>query len=123
MELTFEKIREMVEVFVRVGRRNISEDYLESLRRGSIALKRHEDGWEINFVPYRTKKKGEYVAWVDLPDDIFEKDPEEFWISVAIIAASRFAASKAIINANLSRSPETRKRLSEIAYKAKQKVD
>lgn len=120
MELDKELIRNLTTTFVHTARTELTapEDR-KVMAGGSVGLKRNDDSWTLEFIRGRKTKKGVYVTWVDLPDDIFELRAPDFWVAVATIIAIKLANSMNAINANARRTPELRKELSENAYKTR----
>lgn len=120
MELDKEKIRHLIETFIHTARTELTTPEERNIMAGgSVGLKKTDNEWALEIVRGRKTKKGVYVTWVDLPDDIFELRAPDFWTSVAIVIAMKLANSATAINANAKRSPEKRKELSENANRFK----
>lgn len=123
MEINLETIAAITTRFVQTALKfGTAEDLMELLKGGAVGLRRTEDGWELVAIKKRENRQNGFVTHVDIPEELCEEiSPDDFTILLTATIAAKLGTSKAMINANARRSPEARKKASEIANQAKKK--
>lgn len=112
--MTPEQIRELTNCFCRMVKKYMRSP--EELRGKCVVLSRVEGGWDLTNAS-RPFDRRDFVAVVDLPDDLFEESLDDAIIDLAGIISRKLTNSSRSINANLNRNKKLQAEKNRIAGK------
>ncbi|MBQ6396202.1 hypothetical protein IJH89_01290 [Candidatus Saccharibacteria bacterium] len=110
--MTPEKIRELTNHFCHMVKKYLRSP--EELRGKCVVLSRVEGGWDLTTVTKPFNRRN-YVAVVDLPDDLFEESLDDAIIDLAGLISRKLTDSARAINSQRKRE---KKQIVENAKKA-----